>query len=162
MKKTENKMTLGRALRANNPNIKLENVGFIVEVMLDGESTSYLALSNKNGYVKEVKGTVTINNQNIATDTEYKLEYVSDKSKATTFLTGDKGILTINNLAVYKKGVNEQYSYTLIETSNSNYGYIVSSQEISNIKLAKGTKYKAVGLSYVDDASDLAERIKKY
>ena len=118
-------------------NIKLDNVGFIIDISLNGGNKAYLALYNQKGFVKEVKGIVTINEKNVASASQYRVEYVTDKSKATTFITGDNGVLTINNLEVYKRGdaSKAQYSYTLTETSNLNYGYIVNSQKIENVKI---------------------------
>lgn len=136
----------------SNKNIVLADVGFVIELTPSMEKNyGYLALYNQNGeLVPTVKGIVTINAQNevkeIATGIEYKASYyytekeyleLTDEEKAniTTFLTGDSGILTVNNLEVYSPKTLDKYTYRLIETSNANYGFVVESKEIGKINL---------------------------
>lgn len=120
-------------------NIKLENVEFVVQVSTANEETSYLALYDaSNNLVEKVIGTATINSQNIATETEYRVEYVSSQDEATIFVTDSNGEIKINNLEVYKRGGDkekDQYTYTLIEISNTNYGYIVDSNNLSKVEV---------------------------
>lgn len=135
-----------------NQNIVLENVGFILEVSSQ-DTASYIALYDKNGNALEsLKGTATINKDNKATDTEYKLGYVLNKEDATIFVTGENGVIVINNLEVYALN-KEKYSYKFIEVTNSNSGYVAESQELGNITIESGkTTEKELGnkQKYID------------
>lgn len=136
----------------DNKNIKLENVGFAIEITpAPSKSYAYLALYNKEGkIVSSVKGEATVNKQNEANDTEYKVSYYctdkkisemteSEKANITTFITDSKGTLTVNNLEVYEAEQGKKYTYKLIETTNSNYGYVADSVELGNITLETGS-----------------------
>ncbi len=109
----------------DSPSIVLEGVQF--KVTKDGK---YLQLKNNKDEVQStVKGTVTINKNNQANNTEYKVEYINDASKATIFETGADGKITINNLEVYS-GVNSaqnpiQCTYVFEEVANPIYGYVI-------------------------------------
>lgn len=151
-----------------NSNIKLENVGFIAEISSNIENEyAYLQLKNKDGkIVTSVKGTATISKKNIATadGKEYSVNYYSTNkpiskmtesekenlmNNITTFITTEDGTLTINNLEVYKSLANK-YTYKLIETTNSNYGFKADSQEIANITLEAGkTSNRVLGNSQI-------------
>lgn len=60
-------------------------------------------------------------------------------ANTTTFITEESGTLTVNNLEVYSQLLGEKYKYKLIETTNSNYGYVASSQELGEITLESNT-----------------------
>ena len=142
--------------------VKLEDVGFAIEISPSPSKVhAYLALYDKDGnLVPSIKGTATINRQNIATDTEYRVSYyytekaiseMTDEEKTnlmeniTTFITDDKGQLTVNNLEVYAQG-GVKYTYKLIETTNSNYGYLTDSIELGDIILeSNSTVEKELG-----------------
>lgn len=141
-----------------NENILLPNVGFAVEIKASNlGGYNYLALYDKNGnVVRSKKDNVTINLQNIANETEYRMGYyhtnksykqltATEKQNITEFITGDDGILTINNIEVYTINSTEKYKYKLIETSNGNYGYDVEAVEVDNIEpVVDGTKTQKV------------------
>lgn len=129
-------------------NVKLENVGFVIEISPALENTyAYLAIYDKNGnLVPSIKGETTINRQNIANNNEYEVRYYytdknivnmteSEKANITTFITESNGTLTINNLEVYSPKTGDKYTYKLIETSNSNYGYTIDIVELGSTKL---------------------------
>ena len=130
--------------------VKLENVEFVIEISPAPEKVyAYLALHDKDGNIlQNVKGTVTINRQNIANadGKEYKVSYyctdkaiseMTDEEKAniTTFITESDGTLSVNNLEVYSTKTSEKHTYKLVEISNSNYGFIADSVELGNIEL---------------------------
>ena len=139
----------------NRKDLKLENVGFAIEISPAPENKyAYVALYNKEGkIVTSIKGTSTINRKNIANENEYEVRYyctdktISELSEQerdnleaniTTFVTDSNGTFTVNNLEVYSPKTNEKYVYKLIETSNSNYGYIADSVELGDIILEVG------------------------
>ena len=146
----------------DNTDIKLEDVGFTIEMSPSPSKThAYLALYDKDGnLVPSIKGTATINRQNIATDTEYRVSYyctekaiseMTEQEKeiiianTTTFLTESAGTLAINNLEVYAQG-ETKYIYKLIETTNLNYGFTPDSVELGNITLeSNSTVEKELG-----------------
>ena len=98
---------------------KLENVQIKIKV---GEE-QYIQLTDSNEtIVKEVKGQVTINPNNIANLQEYKVNYITSKADATIFKTDENGKITINNLEVNASNT-KKYSYTACEIYNPNYGY---------------------------------------
>lgn len=118
----------------DNQNLLLENVEFVLSI--DKEANTYIALYNKAGLVKEVKGTATVNVENKATETEYIVKYVKlEKSYLeyteaerkelgiTIFKTGSDGKILINNLAVKDTEKDVNYKYRLTETKNPYYGY---------------------------------------
>lgn len=129
-------------------NVKLENVGFAIEISPALENTyAYLAIYDKNGnIVSSIKEQATINRQNIANDNEYEVRYYytdkkisemseDEKANITTFITGSEGTLVINNLEVYSPKTGDKYTYKLIETSNTNYGYDIKITELASTKL---------------------------
>ena len=142
--------------------VKLEDVGFAIEISPSPSKVhAYLALYDKDGnLVPSIKGTATINRQNIATDTEYRVSYyctekaiseMTEQEKeiiianTTTFLTESAGTLAINNLEVYAQG-ETKYIYKLIETTNLNYGFTPDSVELGNITLeSNSTVEKELG-----------------
>jgi len=131
----------------------LSNVEFKVIV----DANKYLQLKDKDGKVVErIEKAIAINKNNIASDTEYSVEYIDDSSEATIFVTDSEGKITINNLEVYSSSAtsNNKYTYKLSEIKNPNYGYTISSSNIEtgNIKLEnektseiKLTNEKALG-----------------
>ena len=101
----------------NNEN--LENVTFII----GASANEYIQLKNDKGEaITTITGTATINLKNTANSKEYAVVYVTDKAKATRFITNTSGKITINNLKV-NKSITEKYKYTAHEISNPNYGY---------------------------------------
>ena len=83
----------------------------------------YIALYDEGGNKKtSIKGTVTINKENVATSTEYRVGYVTNESDATTFITNEEGKIVINNVEVYKSAT-ETITYIAKEIYNPNYGY---------------------------------------
>jgi len=136
----------------SNQNIKLSNVGFVIEAIPSLEKEyAYITLYNTKGdLVSSVGKEVTINAKNKAQDAsngrEYELRYYysdkqykemtdEEKLKITKFITGEDGILKVNNLEVYSPKTGEKYTYKLIEVSNENYGYDVDSVELGDIVL---------------------------
>lgn len=136
---------------------KLEDVIFSISV---GEK-EYIQLKDSNGkVVTTIKGTIKINENNIATSTqkgeEYLLTYVSSESQATKFITDSKGTIVITNLRVYKEG-DEKYKYTAHEISNLNYGYgaVENTQQKSTIKELKLDEINVIKISNKKALGDL-------
>lgn len=132
----------------DNKNIKLENVGFAIEVSpAPSKRYAYLVLYDENGkIVSNVKETVKINDLNKANNTEYKVDYYcsntkvtemseTEKANITTFVTGANGTLNINNLEIYGARKENKNTYKLIEMFNSNYGYVIGSTDLGAITL---------------------------
>ncbi len=159
--KITNRKDLGNLLvekfDEDNNTILLPGVGFVVEISPSADKKyAYLALYDESGkLVNEVNGNVKINSNNKANDAngEYRVQYVtfnneyskltnSEKAQLTTFITGEDGRLTIENLEVYAQSTGNKYTYKLIETSNSNYGYVASSEVVGSVSIESNTTTK--------------------
>ena len=136
---------------------KIENVEFIIKI----DSDKYLQLKDSNNQiVTTIKGSATINSDNIANANEYHVEYVSNMDQATKFITDSNGNVAINNLEINKSG-NEKYTYTAIEKYNPNYGYGSKTNttvyESVQLKLNETTN---IGLSNIKELGNI--ELKKY
>jgi len=116
--------------------ILLEDVGF--KIKIDGDK--YLQLIKDGAVAESVKGTTTINKNNVATQTEYSVKYVTDINTATIFKTDNKGKLIVENLEVYSGPGNNnntpvKYKYSLIEVTNDNFGYTTDTSSIDGVNI---------------------------
>ena len=137
--------------------IFIPNVEFVLQVSPSADKTyAYIALYNSNNeIVKEVKGTAVINTGNKAsvdgtdytvrryyTDKSYTELSETEKANITTFITGNSGKLTVENLEVYQPLSKNKYEYKLIEINNQNYGYILDSPGLVNATLEENKTTK--------------------
>lgn len=126
----ENTFDIGniKLQKVNQYNEPVEGVEFKIKIASDGEDLGYIAIyngPNENDRLATIKkGIITINLDNVANADldEYRIKYVADESKATTFITNSSGLIGINNLETNKSPV-EKYSYIAYEKNNPIYGY---------------------------------------
>jgi hypothetical protein len=142
-------------------NIEIEKVGedgkvvkgvaFVIRL----ETNKYIkVIDHKGNKVTYATGNVIINNKNIADQTSYRLEYVTNRDDATRFITDQNGKVTINNLEI-NKSITEKYNYTICEVGNNQYGYThegntslessIRALQVDKVNQIKITNTKALG-----------------
>ena len=109
----------------DNPNIKLENVEFVLKSSAGGyiriKGTGDNIETGSDGYINRVKGTVKVADTP-ENDVNPSIKYTSKREEATVFIADKNGEIYIKNLLMSTNGT-DSITYTLEEIKNRNYAY---------------------------------------
>ncbi len=109
----------------DDPNIKLENVEFVLKSSAGGyiriKGTGDNIETGSDGYITRVKGTVKVADTP-ENDVNPSIKYTSKREEATVFIADKNGEIYIKNLLMSTNGT-DSITYTLEEIKNRNYAY---------------------------------------